>query len=44
MIAVDGDYVGDVWRQVRSLPGGATHIFVSAGGNDAPAKNGGRHY
>ena len=35
MIAVDGDYVSDVWRQVRSLPDGATHIFVSAGGNDA---------
>jgi len=35
MIAVDGDYVGDVWRQVRSLPEGATHILVSAGGNDA---------
>lgn len=35
MIAVDGDYVSDVWRQVRSLPEGATHILVSAGGNDA---------
>lgn len=35
MIAVDGDYVGDVWRQVSRLPEGATNIFVSAGGNDA---------
>jgi len=35
MIAVDGDYVGDVWRQLKSLPAGATHIIVSAGGNDA---------
>ena len=35
MTAVDGDYVSDVWRQVRSLPEGATHILVSAGGNDA---------
>ena len=35
MIAVDGDYVGDVWRQVRSLPEGPTHIIISAGGNDA---------
>ena len=35
MIAVDGDYAGDVWRQLRSLPDGATHILVSAGGNDA---------
>jgi predicted TIM-barrel fold metal-dependent hydrolase len=35
MVAVDGDYVSDVWRQVRSFPVGATHILVSAGGNDA---------
>jgi lysophospholipase L1-like esterase len=35
MVAVDGDYVGDVWRQLRSFPQGATHILVSAGGNDA---------
>jgi hypothetical protein len=35
MIAVDGDYASDVSRQVRSLPEGATHILVSAGGNDA---------
>jgi hypothetical protein len=35
MIAVDGDYVSDVWRQVRTLPKSATHIVVSAGGNDA---------
>ena len=35
MVAVDGDYVSDVWRQLRSRPQGATHILVSAGGNDA---------
>jgi hypothetical protein len=35
MIAIDGDYVSDVWRQARLLPEGATHILVSAGGNDA---------
>jgi hypothetical protein len=35
MIAVDGDYVGDVWRQLRLPPKNATHILVSAGGNDA---------
>jgi hypothetical protein len=32
---VDGDYVGDVWRQLRLPPKNATHILVSAGGNDA---------
>jgi hypothetical protein len=34
-VAVDGDYVSDVWRQVHSFPVRATHILVSAGGNDA---------
>lgn len=35
MLAIDGDYVEDVGRQLRKLPAGATHLFVSAGGNDA---------
>jgi hypothetical protein len=35
MLAVDGDYAEDVGRQLRKLPAGATHLFVSAGGNDA---------
>jgi hypothetical protein len=35
MLAVDGDYVTDVAIQVRKLPSHATHILVSAGGNDA---------
>jgi hypothetical protein len=35
MIAVDGHYASDVPQQFRSLPEGGTHIFVSAGGNDA---------
>jgi hypothetical protein len=32
MIAVDGDFVGGVCRQVRSLSAAATHILVSARG------------
>ena len=39
MLAVDGDYVADVNAQLRKLPEQATHLFVSAGGNDAL-----RHY
>ena len=35
MLAVDGDCVPDVEGQVRNLGAQATHIFVSAGGNDA---------
>ncbi len=35
MIAVDGDYAEDVHRQLTALPQSGTHIFVSAGGNDA---------
>ena len=35
LIAVDGDYVSDVWRQACSIPERATHVVVSAGGNDA---------
>lgn len=33
--AVDGSVVADVGRQARDLPGTATHLVVSAGGNDA---------
>jgi hypothetical protein len=33
--AVDGSRVGDVGRQLRHLPGDATHLIVSCGGNDA---------
>lgn len=33
--AVDGGRVEDVRRQAQGLPDDATHLFVSAGGNDA---------
>ncbi|HEV2559633.1 MAG TPA: SGNH/GDSL hydrolase family protein [Microvirga sp.] len=33
--AVDGAMVGDVERQLGRIPGDATHLVVSAGGNDA---------
>lgn len=33
--AVDGSMVEDVKRQITELPGDATHLVVSAGGNDA---------
>ena len=35
MLAVDGHYVNDVQIQTRNLPAEVTHVFVSAGGNDA---------
>lgn len=35
MLAVDGDYVADVNGQLGRVPQDATHLFVSAGGNDA---------
>jgi GDSL-like Lipase/Acylhydrolase family len=35
LLAVDGDQTGDVGRQLRRLPREATHLVVSAGGNDA---------
>jgi hypothetical protein len=35
MVAVDGDYVTDVHAQIEDMPAQATHLFVSAGGNDA---------
>ena len=35
MLAVDGDFATDVHQQIKKMPPEATHIFVSAGGNDA---------
>src|SRR5690348_7040471 len=35
LLAVDGDVVSGVAAQMRRLPADATHLFVSAGGNDA---------
>ncbi|NKX49308.1 SGNH/GDSL hydrolase family protein [Arthrobacter deserti] len=35
LLAVDGDVASGVIRQLRSLPPEATHLVVSAGGNDA---------
>jgi hypothetical protein len=35
LLAVDGDVTSGVVRQLRSLPADATHLVVSAGGNDA---------
>lgn len=35
LLAVDGDRVGDVERQLRRLPADATHLVISVGGNDA---------
>jgi hypothetical protein len=35
LVAVDGAVVGDVPAQLRRLPPGATHLVMSAGGNDA---------
>lgn len=35
LLAVDGSMTEDVARQLRSLPADATHLVVSAGGNDA---------
>ncbi len=35
LIAVDGAVVGGVARQLDRIPTGATHLVVSAGGNDA---------
>ncbi len=34
-LAVDGDKIEDVRRQVRTLPAGATDLIISVGGNDA---------
>ena len=35
LLAVDGDVTEDVTTQLRDLPADATHLVVSAGGNDA---------
>jgi hypothetical protein len=35
LLAVDGQVVEDVATQLRGLPADATHLFISAGGNDA---------
>lgn len=35
LLAVDGDVVSDVPRQLQKLPADATHLVISAGGNDA---------
>ena len=35
LLAVDGHVAADVPAQVANLPGDATHLVVSAGGNDA---------
>ena len=35
LLALDGDVISGVPRQMASLPGDATHVVVSAGGNDA---------
>jgi hypothetical protein len=35
LLAIDGDVAAGVVRQLRSLPRDATHLVVSAGGNDA---------
>jgi len=37
LLAVDGDKADDVLRQARSIPGDATHLALSVGGNDALA-------
>jgi hypothetical protein len=40
LLAVDGAVVGDVPRQLARLPADATHLVVSAGGNDALENSG----
>jgi hypothetical protein len=35
LLAVDGDVINDVMRQVADLPADASHLVVSVGGNDA---------
>jgi hypothetical protein len=35
LLAVDGHITRDVVNQARQIPGDATHLFVSVGGNDA---------
>lgn len=40
LVAVDGDIVEDVARQLPRVPRDATHLVVSAGGNDALSASG----
>jgi hypothetical protein len=40
LLAVDGDITEDVANQLKTLPADATHLFVSAGGNDALSASG----
>ncbi len=40
LLAVDGSYTHDVHNQVRRLPADATHLIISAGGNDALGESG----
>jgi hypothetical protein len=35
LLAIDGSVTGDVVRQVARVPGDATHVVLSVGGNDA---------
>jgi hypothetical protein len=35
LLAIDGDVISDVVRQLRGLPADASHLVVSVGGNDA---------
>lgn len=35
LCAVDGDVIQDVHQQLKGLPGDATHLVISVGGNDA---------
>jgi len=40
LLAVDGDVAGSVAAQLEGLPESATHLVVSAGGNDALMRTG----
>src|SRR5688572_18095379 len=40
LLAVDGSVIGDVLQQLKRLPVDASHIIVSAGGNDALGRSG----
>lgn len=40
LLAVDGHTTEDVATQLKNLPAGATHLVVSAGGNDALGESG----
>ena len=40
LVAVDGASVADVHEQIELVPPDATHLFVSAGGNDALNESG----